>query len=82
MPPSAEATLADGGQGMAGDTRTAVLDRIRDLPEVARLYEFAVVVNAGHDQDHIVNVLFQLAKEGAVELLTGNRLRRKNLPNM
>lgn len=58
------------------DTRTAVLDRLRDLPVVVSLYELAPVVEAGHDQHAIVNVLFRLQEEGVIELLPSNRLRR------
>ncbi len=65
---------------MIGNTRTAVIDRLRDLPGVVSLYELAPIVYAGHDQHDVVACLFRLQDEGVIELLPGNRLRRLRFP--
>lgn len=58
------------------NARSAVLDRLVELPDVISMYEFAPLINAGHSQDELVRVLYALQSEGRIEILAANGLRQ------
>jgi hypothetical protein len=64
------------------ETKAAVVELLARFGKEPRiLYDIGIpLVARGFDQNLIVNALFDLAHDGAVEMLSGNRVRALKLP--